>query len=329
MDRRRRSLLLGLAAIGAAPPCLAQPAKLPRIALLDSTDRVETMGEKHLYWGPLLVELRRLGHVEGNTLAVERWSGSADTAGYAAMVKKLAATRPDVIVAWGFTMISAIAAATKSVPIVGVGTISRDVRESFARPASNVTGVHTTFDQELYVKLAEFLRQVTKPGARIAWLGPQHQWDGTLGHSVREGARRAGLDLQPAIVGSPVNEAAVRAAFAAKGPSFDGLYVSAAIELRPHRYLIAELALAARLPSIGAFTDDADAGLLMSYSADVPAAFHRAAYYVDRILKGVKPSDLPIELPTKIALTINRRTAKALAITLPQELVFRADRVID
>src|SRR5258706_15497064 len=188
-----------MAALGAAPPSLAKSAKPPRIALLDSTEKVEAMRESYRYWGPLLKELRSLGRIEGKTLTVERWSAGTDAARYAALAKKVADSRPDVVVAWGFTMISYIAEATRTVPIVGVGTIPREVRKSFANPGANVTGLHTSFDQELYLKVAEFLKQVTKPGAQIAWLGPQHHWDGMLGHAARDGARRTGLTVQPAL----------------------------------------------------------------------------------------------------------------------------------
>lgn len=329
---RRRQFLLAAAGVFVVPCAIAQaPGKLPRIALLASTDEVDAMNEDHVFWGPFLRELRGLGYLEGKSVAVQRWSGRGNIASYDAITKKVVADRPDVIFVWGRGMTASIAAATKSIPIVSLGTIPSALHAGHARPGSNVTGLHISFDEaQLYGKQVEFLRRLTKPGARIAWLGPQNSWDSIIGQAARNGAIQVGLILDPVIVASPVNEAAIRAGFASMAITrFQGLYVAPAIELRPYRRLIAELAMAARLPSIGLYEDYADAGMLISYGVELQPSFRRAAHYVDRILKGAKPGDLPIEQPTKFVMVINLKTANALGIALPFDLQLRADRVIE
>jgi putative ABC transport system substrate-binding protein len=197
-------------------------------------------------------------------------------------------------------------------------------------PGGNVTGLHTSADeQQIYSKQLEFLRELTRADARVAWLGPQLPWDGPLGTAARQGATQSKLVLVPVFVSSPVDAKRDHSAFAAiRTGNFEGLLVSPSIELFPHRTEIAKLALEARMPTMaGSFY--ADAGILVSYGAPTDELFRRAAHYVDKILKGAKPGDLPIELPGKIPLVLNRKTAKSLGITFPQSLLLRADRVIE
>ena len=330
---RRRFVALIAGAL-AHPACvLAQPAsKAPRVALVDPAESPAEMAEgRHPYWGTFLAELRRLGYVEGKSIAIERWSGGGDTAGYVALARKVVDSRPSLIVSRGRSATLPLAAATKDIPIVTVGTISTEMRASLARPGGNVTGLYTSSDdQQLYSKLVEFLREVTRPNARIAWLGPQSIWKGPVGEAGRAGAKRAGLALEAALVASPVDEAAIERAFAAiKNAKLDGVLISPATELFAHRATIARLALAARLPSCASNRSYAEAGVLLSYGAVYEDLWRRAAHYVDRILKGAKPGDLPIEQPSTIELALNLKTAKALGITVPPALLLRADRVIE
>jgi putative ABC transport system substrate-binding protein len=319
--------LAPLAAVGV----LAQvPGKLARIALLDSTAKVEAMDENHEFWGAFLKELRGLGYVEGKSVAVQRWSGGGNIEGYGAVAKKVVAARPDIIVAFGSGMIVSIGAATKSIPIVAIGTIPPGLHAGYARPGGNVTGVHVSADAQVFGKQVEFLRQLTKPGARIAWLGHQNNWDSLIGQAARDGAKQAGLILDLVVIASPVDEAAIRAAFVSMaGKRFEGLYVSPNLELRPYSRLIAESAMAARLPSVSFHGGYTEIGMLLSYGPNLSTSFRRGAHYVDRILKGARVADLPIEQPTKFELAINLRTAKALGIVLPSDLLQRADRLVE
>lgn len=329
----RRDTLGVIVALCAAPRARAQSArKLPRIALVDGAEAVANMAEdRHPLWGPLLSELRRLGYIEGKTVAIERWSGGGDTGGYGELARKIVASRPQIIVARGRTLTSPIAATTSDIPIVTVGTVSSDLSTSLARPSGNVTGLFTSADeQQIYSKQLDFLAEIVKVGSRIAWLGPQLLWDGPVGEAARKGATRQKLVLRPIFVSSPVDAKAIGEAFAAiRSGKFEGLLISPSTEIFPHRVLIAKLALEGHLPSMSTSSFYVEAGILSGYGAPTDELFRRAAHYVSRLLKGAKPGDLPIEQPTKILLMFNRKTAKALGISIPPSMLLQADRVIE
>lgn len=288
---------------------------------------------RHPFWGTLIVELRRLGYVEGQNIAVERWSGggAANAAAYRELARKIIASAPRLIVVRSRSMLIHMAGATKELPIVAVGTIPAELRASLARPGGNVTGLHVSFDaQQLYSKQVEIVRDVAKPGARIAWVGPQNIWESIVGEAARNGAKLANVTLQPVFVASPVNKPALRRAFGEIARSgIGGLLISPATELFPYRDSVAELAAAQKLPSLGNGRHWAESGLLLSYGADLEPVWRRAAHYVDMILKGADPAVIPIEQPSKVELVINLETAKALGIAIPQSMLLRADRVIE
>ncbi len=310
----------------------AQAPKVPRVALVDPAEQTANMAEgRHPLWGALLAELRQLGYVEGKSIAIERWSGGGDTGSYGELARKIVATRPRIVVTRGRTMTSTVAAASSEIAIVAVGSISSDLRASLARPGGNVTGVHgSADDQQIYGKQLEFMRELTKANARIAWLGPQMLWDGPVGAAARAGAKQTALELRPVFVSSPVNERSIEEAFAAaRNGKFDGVLVAPATELFPHRLAVGKLALETRMPSVANGVNYVEAGALLSYSSLLGDNYRRAAHYVDRILKGAKPGDLPIEQPSRMQLVVNLKTAKALGITVPKSLLLRADRLIE
>jgi putative ABC transport system substrate-binding protein len=331
----RRDATSGLLALLAAPLTRAQPqAQLPRIALVDAAELPANMAEGgNPVWSALLGELRRLGHVEGRSVGIDRWSGggAATAAGYRALAEKVVASEPHVIVVRGTTMLVHVAAATKRVPIVAIGTIPPELRASLARPGGNVTGVNISFDaMQLYGKQVQVLRDVLKSGARIAWFGTKLSWEARQGDAVRKGALAAGVTLQPVVVQSPVNRAAIRSAFADIAKmKVDGVLVSPTSELFQFRSTIAELLAVQKLPGLGANRYWPQAGTLLGYGADYEAMYRRAADYVDRILKGGDPAVMPIEQPSTVELVVNLETAKAIGITVPQSMLMRADKVIE
>ena len=221
--------------------------------------------------------------------------------------------------------------ATKTIPIVMVGggadPVKEGLVESLARPGGNVTGT-TTFARELAGKRLELLKEAVPKVARVAVL-----YDPAVALSVLEAkevlptaARALGLTIRSWEVRAADEFEQVFAAVTKWRP--DGLYVPGAPLMAANQKRIAGLALKSRLPSVYDNKEAVDAGGLMSYGADLAESYRRVAYYVDKILKGAKPADLPVERPTKFELVINLKTAKQIDLTIPPEVLARANRLI-
>ena len=213
--------------------------------------------------------------------------------------------------------------------MVGAGAdpVEAGLVESLARPGGNVTGI-TNLARELGGKRLELLKEAVPKLARVAVL-----YDPAIPASVLEvkevlpvAARALGLTIQPWEVRAADDFEKVFAALNKQRP--DGLYVPGGPLMSANRKRIAGFALKSRLPSVYSSREAVDAGGLMSYGADLADSYRRVAYYVDRILKGAKPADLPVEQPTKFELVINLKTAKQIGLTIPQNVLARADKVI-
>ena len=275
--------------------------------------------------------LQGLGYVEGRNITIEyrflegRLDRSSDFA------SELARLPVDVIVAPGTAVAQAARKATATIPIVLVtagNPVGDGLIQSFARPGGNVTGLTMSVDQEIGGKLLELLKEAVPTVSRVAIL-----WNPlTAPHAVQvketEAAARAlGLALQPVSARRPDE---IDGAFAAMSRArADGLIVLADPVLLSARVRIADLATKGHLPTIYELREHAEAGGLMSYGPSLPDLFRRAAAYVDRILKGAKPADLPVERPSRFDLVVNRKTAKALALTIPPSVLARADEIIE
>ena len=225
-------------------------------------------------------------------------------------------------------MIEHAKAAQFTVPIVTVNNNLVELRlaNSLAHPGGNITGLTVSVGPEIEGKRIELLKE-TLPGAtRVAYLGTNEDWEAPWGQSVRAAAQVAGLTMVLA-AHTPTE---YTDAFTLLGRArVDALFVSPSPYQFINRRLIVEFARQSRLPDTHAHREAAALGALMSYGANIPDLFRRSAAYVDKILKGAKPADLPIEQPTKFELVINLRTAKALGLTVPPSLLIRADEVIE
>ena len=228
-------------------------------------------------------------------------------------------------------MIQAAKNATKTIPIVmtgaGLDPVEAGLVESLARPGGNVTGI-TNLTRELGGKRLELLKEAVPKLARVAVL-----YDPANPASVLEvkevlpvAARALGLTIQPWEVRAADDFERVFAALSKQRP--DGLYVLGGPLIDANQKRIAGFALKSRLPSMYSNREAVDAGGLMYYGADIADSYRRVAYYVDRILKGAKPADLPVEQPTKFELVINLKTAKQIGLTIPPEVLARANRLI-
>src|SRR5258705_7778779 len=303
-----------------------QPKKVSRIGYLSSFDTASDSDGTEA----IRVALRELGYVEGQNIATEYRYAEGKLDRLPELAVELVRLKVYIIVAAGGAgPVRAAKNATKTIPIVmtgaGIDPVEAGLIESLARPGGNVTGI-TLLSRELSGKRLELLKEAVPKIARVAVL-----YDPALvGREVKEdlpvAARALRLTLQPWEVRAADDFEKVFAALTKERP--DGLYVGGGPLMVANQKRTVGFALKSRLPSVYSRKEAVDAGGLMSYGADLADSYRRVAYYVDKILKGAKPADLPVEQPTKFELVINLKTAKQIGVTIPQKVLVRAGKVI-
>ena len=326
-NRRKLVIALGAGALAWTGAARAQaPAKVRRIGLLSPFSPSDTA----LWHQAFRLGLRDLGWVEGKNISIEYRYAEGRSDRLPDLAADLVRLKVDVIVASVTTDALAAQKATKAIPIVmaaGGDPVAIGLVESLARPGGNVTGL-SQMTPELGGKRLELLKEMVPKLSRVAVLWNPQSAASTLNwKEIQPPARQLGIQLHSLEVRSPNDfdkafEDATRARAGA-------LVITARPSDQSNLKRIADLAAKSRLPSIYHFSEFADAGGLVTYGPDRADLFRRAATFVDKILKGAKPGDLPIEQPTKFELVVNMKTAKALGITIPQSVRFRADRVIE
>jgi putative tryptophan/tyrosine transport system substrate-binding protein len=280
--------------------------------------------------GAFLQELQRLGWTIGHNVQVDHRYGAADVARIRAMAAELVALSPDVIVASGTSTVGPLLQVTRTVPIVfpvAVDPVGAGFVESLARPGGNATGF-MTFEFNVAGKWLELLKQIAPNVTRVAVLRDSANSSevGQLGvlHATAPALR---MEVSPLNVRDAPEIERMVAAFART--SNGGLIVTAGALAFVHRELIIELVARHYLPAVYPFRHHVVAGGLISYGPNFIDQYRHAAGYVDRILKGEKPADLPVQAPTKYELVLNLKTAKALGLTVPATLLSTADEVIE
>jgi len=300
-----------------------QVKKRPRIGVLSSR-----LGPLPTREGAFQESLRKLGYVEGQNITIEYRYAEEKLDRLPDLVAALVHSKVDVIVAVSTPAIEAAKNATKTIPIIMAG-VSDPVETGFvaslARPGGNVTGLSLQ-SPELSGKRLELLKEVIPKLSRVAFL--VHRQD--PGHRLfvkeaQDAGQSLGMQIQPLAVAGFEE---IEGVFPAMVRERIGGLVVQPIFIGTHGLRIAELAARNRLPTISDPREFADAGGLMSYGPSRAALWQRAATYVDKILKGTKPADLPVEQPTKFEFLINLKTAKQIGLTIPQSVLFRADKVI-
>jgi putative ABC transport system substrate-binding protein len=300
-----------------------QPGKIPRIGYLAARSSPEPRDEGFRHG------LRDLGYIEGKNIFVEyRWAHGKieQLGGFAAEMVRL---KVDIIVATGTPVALRAKEATNTIPIViavGDDPVEAGLVASLAHPGGNVTRV-TTLATELRGKLLELLKEVVPRLTRVAVLWSPVEPRFVLNFKeIETAARSLDVQLQSIEVRGPDElDSAFRAATKQRA---EALIMLRAPVINAHLRRIADLTLKSRIPAIHDDSLFVEAGGLMSYGTEFPALYRRAAYFVDRILKGAKPADLPVEQPTKFELLINLKTAKALGLTIPPVVLMRAEKVI-
>jgi len=281
------------------------------------------------HWVAFGQRLGELGYVEGKNIAIEFRSAEGKPERFPGLIADLIALGVDVILPVGPEgSLRAAKEATTAIPIVVVAIdydpISRGYVSGLARPGGNITGVFLR-QPELTAKRIELLKEVVPKVRRVAVF-----WDTFSTDQLREAevvARATGLELQRFQFRDPPYDLDVPMKAAVRQQAGALLGLASPIFFR-QRTDLAEMAVKHRLPTIAPFREAAEAGVLMSYGADLPSMLRRAAEYIDRILKGTKPADLPMEQPTKFEFVINLKTAKALGLTIPSSLLLRADYTV-
>jgi putative ABC transport system substrate-binding protein len=327
----RRRDFLGVLSGAAAWPLAAraqQPDRVRRICVLlnFAEDDPEAQAQNLAF----LQGLQQLGWTDGRNVRIDtRWTGG-EAARTRKFAEELVELEPDVILAEGTTALGLVLQATRRVPIVFVQVtdpVGGGFVASLARPDGNATGF-TQFEYSIGGKWLELLKEIAPNVTRAAVLRNPAITSG-VGQfgAIQSVAPSLGMELRPIDVRDAGEIERGVAAFA--GTSNGGLIVTAAGLTRVHRDLIIKLAARYRLPAVYSFRFFVTAGGLMSYSPNIIDQFRRAAGYVDRILKGEKPADLPVQAPTKFELVINLKTAKSIGLTVPPQLLARADEVIE
>jgi len=326
--------MMGLRVIGLAvvlalsltlvPVAEAQQAKVSRIGVFGDSE-----GSKHL-WDSFRQTLRELGYVEGQNIAIEWLSPPGRPERLPNHAAELVRLKVDVIVAGNSQAATAAKRLTSTIPIVvmtadpvGTGLVT-----SVARPGGNVTGISTQ-SADLVGKQLQLLKEVIPRVSRVAILwNPDNPFHITNATEAEAAAHKLGLQPQHVAVRDRKDfDGAFSAMRKARAEAF--LALADAVVFFTHRAIIADLAAKTGLPAVYSRREHVEAGGLIAYGTDRRELFRRVAVYVDKILKGAKPADLPVEQPTKFELLINMKTAKALRLTIPQSILLRADQVIE
>jgi len=310
------------------PAAAQQTKKVYRIGYLSAQDPARESARAEA----IRLALRERGHIEGQNIAIEYRYAEGKQDRFPELAAELVRLKVDIIVvAGGNILVQAAKSATKTIPIIMAGgsdPVEAGIVESLARPGGNVTGV-TNLDRELGGKRLELLKEAVPKVASVSVL-----YDSGNPASVREvkellpvAARALNLTIQPRAVRAADDYDGVCDAMGKQRS--DGLYVASSGPLIvTNQERIVSFALKRRLPSVYSNKQFVGAGGLMSYGADLAENYRRVAYFVDRILKGAKPADLPVEQPTKFEFVINLKTAKQIGLTIPPEVLARANRLI-
>jgi putative ABC transport system substrate-binding protein len=326
IGRAALGIALVVSVVATSVPAQGQPARAPRIGILIGTS---PSGAQH-YLDAFLQGLREHGYTEGQSILIEyRWAEGRQER-FAALARELVDLKVDVIVATVSAAAVAARGVTATIPIVMLvvgDPVQLGLVTSLARPGGNLTGL-TSVGDELFTKQVQLLKEAIPSVSRVAVLwnpsNPGHQ---PRLKSIEIAARSLKMQARTLPVRAPEQ---LDGAFASMTTArTDALLVVADVMFFLHRGRIAELAMKARLPTIYGNREHAEDGGLMAYAASYNDLYRRGAGYVDRILKGAHPSDLPVAQPTRFELVVNLKTAQALGLTMPPSLLLRADRLVE
>ena len=325
----RRGVIAGLTSLLAAPKqssAQQAPARIPRVGWVwagrSAGNPTEAEGFRQ--------GLRELGYIEGENVIVDYRFGEGRTAPVADLVAELVALRPDVLVALGDLTVGKVKGVTATIPVVSMtgDPVGAGLVASLARPGGNITGVSMMKGAEgLTGKRVELLKDAVPAAKRIALIYPDNPTSVRSLAQAKQVASQLSLDIRPFPVGPGDEIEAIIAALSREG--IDGADIEPAIPFTDYPLETGKVLLKYRLPAVSELRTIAESGGLLSYGPNLFDTTRRLAYFVDRILKGTKPADLPVEQATKLELVVNMKTAGALGLTIPPVILARADEVIE
>jgi putative ABC transport system substrate-binding protein len=331
MRRREVIAVIGGAAAWPFGVCAQQAGRMWRIGLLMLVAEIDPQAQAELT--AFATELRHLGWIEGQNIRIDQRWANGDVGRLQALAAELVDLKPDLLVGQGSAALAALQQATRTLPIIFADVtdpVSQGFVESLARPGANTTGF-AMFELSMGEKWLDLLKKLTPATERVAVLSnpvtPSAPFGKLYFQSISEAAPRFGIKPFPMEVDNKAD--LERRLSDLAGELNSALIVLIDAFTYVHRDLIIEQAARHRIPAIYTVSFFAEAGGLASYGVDLAAQFGQAATYVDRIFKGTKPADLPVQQPTKFKLVINLKAAKGLGITIPQSLLVTADEVME
>ena len=329
VTRRKLVLALGAGALAPLAGFAQDPGKVRRIGFLASRSR-STLSNPDVYYDAFMQGMRELGYVEGKNLIIEWRFADGKYERLPGFAVELVQMKVDIIVTHGVPGTQAAQRATHTIPIVTAATtdpVGSGFAVSLARPRGNITGLSNMF-LDHSSKHIELLKTMMPRLSRVTVLvNPGNSVHPAILKSIQAAAQQLGIKVRPVDARTP--EEIERGFATMTRERAEAVIVAQDPLLLQQRQQIAELALKTRMLSMFSFREEVQAGGLMSYGLSLTDSYRRAATYVDKILKGAKAGELPFEQPNKLQLTINAKTAKALGIKVPQELLIRADEVIE
>jgi putative tryptophan/tyrosine transport system substrate-binding protein len=329
---RRRQSLHGLLALGvylASPNVKGQPVRRDSPAHVATLDDAPDAVRAQL-WAVFRRRLTELGYAEGRNLRIETRFAGGELARLDSLAAELAALKPDVMVAVTTTAALAAQRATREIPIVALGPadpVKSGLVASLARPGGNLTGASPN-QAELAGKWLQLVRELVPEAKSVSYMTDPGNPGEMLVFRELEGQARA-LGMSPSVLDGVTSTGVAKAFAEIAARRTDALIVATTTSLLAHRQQIVESAARFRVPAIYARREYAEAGGLLSYGSDVGAVFRRGADYVDRILRGARPADLPFEMASTFRFVLNVRTAHTLGLPIPDTVRFRADEVIE
>jgi len=334
---RRREFIGALSGMVAAWPLVSraqQPAKAYRIAVVHPSVSIADMSETadNPYYPAFFKELRRLGYVEGGNLVVARYSGEGREDRFTEFCRDVVRTNPNLIVAAASRLVLSFKAATDTIPVVAAmaDPVPFGIVASVAHPGGNITGVSVEAGLEIWGKRLEVLREAIPTASRVGFLGSRQIWELPQVNAMREAFRALNISLLGPPLESPIQEGEYRRVIGVMAQEHaDGVIVGDQLENVTYRRLIVDLTDKARLPTVFPYREYFEIGGLIAYGPSLANVYRRLAGYVDQVLKGEKPGEIPIYLASTFELLLNLKSAKSLGLTVSQALIARADELIE